>query len=135
MSGSLNKVMVIGRLGGDPEVKTTPSGAKVANFTMATDESYTDKSGEKTKKTEWHRIVAWRKLAEIIERFVKKGSQIYIEGKLQTRCWDDQNDQKRYTTEIVASSMQMLGGKKDNDNGQQYSQGEPLPPVEDDLPF
>ncbi len=109
MSGSLNKVMLIGNLGKDPEVKSTPSGAKVANFNVATNESYTDRNGQKVDKTEWHRIVMWRGLAEIAERWLKKGSTVYIEGKLTTRSWDDQSGQKRYTTEIVADNMQMLG--------------------------
>ena len=113
----LNKVMLIGNLGRDPEIKMTPSGQKVATFSIATTERYTDRNGQKQEKTEWHNIVAWRKLAEIIERYVKKGSSIYIEGKLTTRSWDDpQSGQKRYKTEIVANQMQMLGGRSDGFN-------------------
>src|SRR3954471_2615228 len=107
--GSLNKATLIGNLGKDPEVRAIPSGAKVANFSIATTESYTDKNGQKVDKTEWHNIVMWRGLAEVAEKYLRKGSQVYIEGRLQTRSWDDQNGQKRYTTEIVADNMVMLG--------------------------
>ena len=120
---SVNKVIIVGRLGKDPEVKTTPSGEKVSTFSMATSEKFTDRNGQKQEKTEWHNIVAWRKLAEIIERYVKKGSLLYIEGKLVTRSWDDpQSGQKRYKTEIVANQMQMLGAK--GDSGQDNSQNQ-----------
>ncbi|MEO7425607.1 MAG: single-stranded DNA-binding protein [Fibrobacteria bacterium] len=107
--GSLNKATLIGNLGKDPEVRAIPSGAKVANFSIATTESYTGKDGNKVDKTEWHNIVMWRGLAEVAEKYLRKGSQVYIEGRLQTRSWDDQNGQKRYTTEIVADNMVMLG--------------------------
>jgi single-strand DNA-binding protein len=107
--GSLNKATLIGNLGKDPEVRAIPSGAKVANFSIATTESYTGKDGQKVDKTEWHNIVMWRGLAEVAEKYLKKGSQVYIEGRLQTRSWDDQNGQKRYTTEIIADNMVMLG--------------------------
>jgi single-strand DNA-binding protein len=161
---SLNKATLIGNLGKDPEVRAIPSGAKVANFSIATTESYTDKNGQKVDKTEWHNIVMWRGLAEVAEKYLRKGSQVYIEGRLQTRSWDDQNGQKRYTTEIVADNMIMLGrpgGGGQRDGGDSYSQqreqpamnqgrssggygqgggnyGAPssLPPqAEDDLPF
>lgn len=108
--GSINKVMLIGNLGSDPELRFTPNGVQVANFSLATTESWTDKSGERQERTEWHRIVLWRRLAEIAGQYLKKGSKIYIEGKLQTRSWEDQNGQKRYTTEVVANSMEMLDG-------------------------
>ena len=121
MSGSLNKVMLIGNLGKDPEVKTIPSGTKVANFSLATTEKYTDKSGQKVEKTEWHKIVLWKGLAEITERYLKKGSTVYIEGKLTTRSWDDKDGQKKYITEIVADQLQMLGGKA---GGSQSGDGE-----------
>lgn len=107
--GSLNKATLIGNLGKDPEVRAIPSGAKVANFSIATTDSYTGKDGQKVEKTEWHNIVMWRGLAEVAEKYLKKGSQVYIEGKLQTRSWDDQNGQKRYSTEIIADNMVMLG--------------------------
>ena len=108
--GSINKVMLIGNLGSDPELRVTPSGVPVANFSLATTESWTDKSGERQERAEWHRIVLWRRLAEVAGQYLKKGSKIYIEGKLQTRSWEDQNGQKRYTTEVVANSMEMLDG-------------------------
>ena len=108
--GSVNKVILIGNLGSDPELRFTPSGVQVANFSLATSESWTDKAGERQERAEWHRIVLWRRLAEVAGQYLKKGSKIYIEGKLQTRSWEDQNGQKRYTTEIVANSMEMLEG-------------------------
>jgi single-strand DNA-binding protein len=115
--GSLNKATLIGNLGKDPEVRAIPSGAKVANFSIATTESYTDKNGQKVDKTEWHNIVMWRGLAEVAEKYLRKGSQVYIEGRLQTRSWDDQNGQKRYTTEIVADNMVMLGRPANGGSG------------------
>ena len=105
---SINKVILIGNLGADPELRSTPSGVQVANCSLATSETWTDKSGERQERAEWHRIVLWRRLAEVAGQYLKKGSKIYIEGKLQTRSWDDQNGQKRYTTEVIASSMEML---------------------------
>ena len=105
----VNKVLIIGRMGKDPEVKQAGS-TTVANFSLATDESYT-KDGQKIEKTEWHNCVAWGRLAEIVRDYTSKGSQIYVEGKLQTRQWDDKNGNKRYTTEIVAQSIQLLGSK------------------------
>ena len=108
--GSVVKVMLIGNLGSDPELRITPSGVQLANFSLATSESWTDKAGERQERTEWHRIVLWRRLAEVAGQYLKKGSKIYIEGKLQTRSWEDQNGQKRYTTEVVANSMEMLEG-------------------------
>ena len=107
---SLNKVMLIGRLGKDPEVRYTSSGQAVANFSMATDESYKNNDGEKVQKTEWHRLVLWGKLAEIAQQYLKKGSLVYIEGKLQTREWE-KDGEKKYQTEVVGFSLQMLGGK------------------------
>ena len=109
--GTVNKAILIGRLGADPELRYTPSGAAVVNFNIATDESWTDASGVKQERTEWHRIVAWRKLAEICGEYLKKGSRVYIEGQLQTRSWEGQDGVKRYTTEIVARNMQMLDTK------------------------
>ena len=108
--GSINKAILIGNLGSDPELRSTPSGVQVANFSLATTESWTDTSGERQERTEWHRVVIWRRLAEVAGQYLKKGSKIYIEGKLQTRSWEDQNGQKRYTTEVVANSMEMLDG-------------------------
>lgn len=106
----LNKVMIIGRLTRDPEIRTTPNGANVAAFSVATGFTWTDQSGQKKEQTEFHNVVAWRKLADIIGQYLKKGSQVYIEGRLQTRSWDDKTSgQKKYRTEIVADNMIMLG--------------------------
>jgi|SRR6185437_10842486 len=110
---SVNKVILVGRLGRDPETRFTGGGQAVANFTLATDSTYKDRSGERQKKTEWHRIVVWSKLAEICQQYLKKGSLIYIEGRLQTREWEDKSGQKRSTTEIVASEMRMLGSRSE----------------------
>ncbi|HAY44889.1 MAG TPA: single-stranded DNA-binding protein [Gammaproteobacteria bacterium] len=128
-SRGINKVIVLGNLGRDPEIRYASNGSAIANFSIATSESWNDKnSGEKVEKTEWHRVVAYRKLAEIIGEYLKKGSQVYIEGKLQTRKWQDKDGQDKYTTEIVANDMQMLGSRGDsggasrNDN---YDQSAP----------
>lgn len=111
----INKVIILGNLGNDPEVKYLPNGDAVTNFSIATGESWNDKqTGEKVEKTEWHRIVAFRKLGEICGEYLKKGSKVYIEGKLQTRKWQDQNGGDRYTTEIVANDMQMLDSRNAN---------------------
>ena len=115
MAGSLNKVTLIGRLGQDPEIREVGM-SKVANFSVATDESYTDKSGNKVEKTEWHRIVMWNKPAETAERYLKKGSLVYIEGKLETRSWENDSGEKRYSTEIKSFSFQMLDNKNDLKN-------------------
>lgn len=106
---SVNKVIIIGRLGQEPELKYTPSGAAVCNFSVATSDSWTDKGGQKQERTEWHRIVVWGKLAELCNQYLAKGRQVFVEGSLQTRSWDDQNGQKRYTTEINARNIQFLG--------------------------
>ncbi|MDD3517174.1 MAG: single-stranded DNA-binding protein [Chromatiales bacterium] len=112
MARGVNKVILVGNLGGDPETKFMPSGGAVANVTLATTESWKDKgTGEKQERTEWHRVVFFGRLAEIAGEYLKKGSQVYVEGSLRTRKWQDQNGQDRYTTEIVASEMQMLGGR------------------------
>lgn len=110
----VNKVILLGRIGQDPEIKHTPSGDAVANFTIATSEVWTDKnSGQKQERTEWHRCVAWRKIAEIIGQYVAKGDSLYIEGHLVTRKWQDQQGQDRYQTEIFVDEMQLIGGKKE----------------------
>jgi single-strand DNA-binding protein len=108
---SVNKVILVGRLGKDPETRYTSGGQQVCNFSMATDETYKDRAGERQKKTEWHKIVMWGRLAEIAQQYLKRGSLIYVEGRLQTRQWDDQAGNKRYTTEIVANVMKMLGSR------------------------
>ncbi len=118
---SLNKVMLIGNVGRDPEVRYldgNSGNAKVATFTLATTERYRDRNGETRENTEWHNIVAWRNNADVAERFVKKGTQLFIEGRIRTRSWDDQNGNKRYTTEIIADNLQLLGKKSDNPGGQ-----------------
>jgi single-strand DNA-binding protein len=108
---SLNKVMLIGRLGRDPEVRYTPDGAPVANFSIATGEFWVDKSGTRQERTEWHNIVAWNKLADLSKRYLVKGRQVFVEGRLRTREWDDRDGNKRRTTEVVASQMVLLGSR------------------------
>jgi len=108
---SVNRVILVGNLGRDPETRYMPNGEAVTNFSIATTETWKDKSGEKKEATEWHRITMYRKLAEIAAEYLKKGSSVYIEGKLQTRKWTDKDGVEKYTTEVVADVMQMLGGK------------------------
>ena len=110
---SVNKVILVGRLGRDPETRYTGSGQAVANFTMATDESYKDRNGERQKRTEWHRITAWGKLAEICQQYLKKGTMVYIEGRIQSREWQDKEGQKRTSYDIVANTMKMLSSRGD----------------------
>ena len=118
MARGINKVILVGNLGNDPEVRATTSGSRVATISIATSESWTDKStGQKQEKTEWHRVVFFNRLAEIVEQYLKKGSQVYVEGRLQTRKWQDQNGQDKYTTEVVANEMQMLGGRGGGSGG------------------
>lgn len=141
----VNKVILIGNLGKDPEVRHLENGAVVANFTIATTESYKDrKTGERITQTEWHNIVIWRGLAEVAEKYLKKGSSVYIEGKLRTRSWDDKEGIKRYTTEIIADNMTMLGGKSDSASNPSTTQSTdktsqstetPFEDKTDDLPF
>jgi len=114
---SVNKVILVGNLGKDPELRYTPSGAAVATFSLATTERYKDRDGNRQEKTEWHNIVAWRQLAEICGKYLHKGKQIYIEGKIQTRSYDDRDGNKRYITEIVADQMQMLGSRDEQGGG------------------
>jgi len=108
---SVNKVILVGRLGRDPETRFTSSGQAVSNFSLATDETYKDRNGERQKRTEWHKIVVWGKQAEIAQQYLKKGSLIYVEGRIQTRQWDDREGQKRTSYEIVATNFRMLGGR------------------------
>ena len=108
---SVNKVILVGRLGRDPETRYTGGGQAVANFSMATDESYKDKNGERQKRTEWHKIVVWGKQAEIAQQYLKKGSLLYLEGRIQSREWQDKEGQKRTSFEIVANNFRMLGGR------------------------
>jgi single-strand DNA-binding protein len=153
MAGGVNKVILIGNLGKAPELRFTPSGQAVANFTIATNESWNDKSGQKQERTEWHRIVVWGKLAELCGQYLSKGRQCYVEGRLQTREWNDKEGKKNYTTEIVAQTVQFLGGKGEGagagrQNGASDDFGPPPPGmddaggpqggpqgVEDDIPF
>jgi len=149
--GSLNKVILIGRLGQDPEKRSTPAGHSVVNVSIATSENYTDKSGNKQEKTEWHRVVFWNKLAELVEQYLKKGSQCYVEGSLQTREWQDKDGSKRWSTEIQASSLQFLDApsqfnaadiqnaqnntsRPNNQNRTDFDKGQD-DPIEDDIPF
>ena len=111
---SVNKVILVGRLGRDPETRFTSGGQAVANFSVATDESYKDKSGERQKRTEWHKIVVWGKQAEIAQQYLKKGSLVFIEGRIQSREWQDKEGQKRTSFEIVATNFRMLGGRGDS---------------------
>ena len=142
----VNKVVLIGNAGQDPEVRHLDSGVAVANFNLATNESYRDKNGEKVTQTEWHRIVLWRGLAEVAEKYVKKGELLYIEGRLRTRAWDDKDGNKRYTTEVFADNMKMLGKKSDQpgtdrpgadgqDQSGQMEEAGPETSGDDDLPF
>lgn len=155
MSRGINKVILVGHLGKDPETKYMPSGGAVTNVTLATSESWKDKtSGEKQEKTEWHRVVFFNKLAEIAGEYLKKGSQVYVEGSLRTRKWQNKEGVDQYTTEIVANEMQMLGGKPGSgagggdysqaspgrSSGQQSSSPQAQPagmdvPFDDDIPF
>ncbi len=139
MSG-VNKVILVGRLGRDPEVRYTPSGAAVATFSIATSDEWKDKdTGEKQERTEWHRIVAWRRLGEICGEYLRKGKLVYIEGKLQTRPWEDRDGNKRYTTEIIAYNMQMLDSGNRTERiepaGPGFPVEEPITVPEDDIPF
>lgn len=139
----VNKVIIVGNLGIDPEVRTLENGTKLARLRVATSESYMSKDGQKVEQTEWHNIVLWRSLAEIAERYLTKGKQVYIEGKLKTRSWKDQEGNDRYTTEIVGDNMQLLGRPSGNDSSNQgQSQSQPQTASassgnqqEDDLPF
>jgi single-strand DNA-binding protein len=149
MARGINKVILIGNLGNDPDVRYTASGAAVANVSVATTEVWRDKeSGEQQERTEWHRVVFFGRLAEIVAEYLKKGSQVYVEGRLQTRKWQDKEGADRYTTEIVANEMQMLGGRggggesrqAPSNRGEQASRPQQPAPkddefVDDDIPF
>lgn len=142
MARGLNKVMIIGNLGADPEVRSTQGGAKVANLRVATSESWTDKSGQKQESTEWHKIVFFGTQAEIAEKYLKKGGKIYVEGSLQTQKWQDKDGNDRYTTEIRGRSFLMLDGRGGGEGGGESggssrSYGNDTPPdiADDDIPF
>ncbi|PLX00029.1 MAG: single-stranded DNA-binding protein [Marinilabiliales bacterium] len=146
---SVNKVILVGNVGKDPDVRYLESGAAVANFPLATSETYKNRNGEKVTNTEWHNLVLWRGLAEIAEKYVKKGTLLFVEGKIRTRSWEDKEGTKRYTTEIVADNMQLLGRRQDDgDSASQNREGAESQKVEepknedfsadnvdDDLPF
>lgn len=135
----VNKVILIGNLGGDPEVRALENGNKVANFSMATTESYKNKAGEKVESTEWHRVVIWGKLAEIVEKYLKKGAKVYVEGKISYRSYEDKDGIKKYTTDILAQNMTMLGGNPQGSGQESTTAPAPMdqqPSGEtDDLPF
>ena len=151
----VNKAILVGNLGRDPELRTTPNGQSVVNFTLATSETWTDKSGERVERTEWHRIVAWGRTAEMCHQYLSKGRTVYVEGRIQTREWEDKEGNKRYTTEINANTVNFIGprgsggaggggGGGDSSSGPSGggasrggggSANEPGPPVEDDIPF
>ncbi len=142
--GYVNKVILLGNLGKDPEIRQLPSGQSVASFSLATTENYTSKTGERVKQTEWHRISAFGKLAEIAGKYLHKGKQVYVEGKLRTRQWEDNNSQKHSMTEIIASTIQLLGQANAGGSGQDdFSDPMPEPQVnaapaggtDDDVPF
>ena len=154
MARGINKVILVGNLGSDPEVKYMPSGSAVANISLATTDSWKDKNtGQQQDRTEWHRVVFFNRLAEIVGEYLKKGSQVYVEGRLQTRKWQDKQGVDRYTTEIVASDMQMLGGRGEGGGSPNYGGGyssqpqqqqpaqsaapsrAPEPEFDDDVPF
>ena len=140
----VNKVILVGNLGRDPEIRYTPSGQAVANFTLATSESFNNREGKREERTEWHRIVVWGKTAENCAQYLAKGRTVYIEGRLQTREWEDKEGQKRRTTEVVAQTVQFLGGPRGSgappasrEGGGSYEgpAEEPSPPAGDDIPF
>ena len=140
---SVNKVILVGNLGRDPEVRYMANGEAVCNFSIATTDSWKDKNGEKQERTEWHNIVMYRRLAEIAGEYLKKGAPVYLEGKLQTRKWQDQNGNHRYTTEIIAREMKMLSPRASGGGSGEYGGGQGFggdsfqepPPMGDDVPF
>jgi single-strand DNA-binding protein len=141
MSG-VNKVIIVGRLGADPELKTVTGGNNVARLSIATSENWTDKQGQKQERTEWHRVVVWGKLAELCGKYLTKGRQCYVEGRLQTRSWEDAQGQKRFTTEVVANTVQFLGattgastGQPNSDFPNQEFGPEPAFDTSDEIPF
>jgi len=123
----MNKAIILGRLGADPESSTTTSGKTVCKLSVATSEYWTDRDGTKQEKTDWHKVVCWDELAINCNRFLTKGRQVLVEGKIQTRSWEDQQGQKKYTTEIIASSVEFVGDKKEKDSGPSFDSNEPLP--------
>ena len=136
MAAGVNKVILIGNLGRDPELRYTQQGTAVANFTLATNETWTSREGKREERTEWHRIVAWGKTAELCSQYLAKGRNVYIEGRIQTREWENKEGQKQKTTEIVAQTVQFLGGRGGEGGGRSGgSKEDPPPPADDDIPF
>jgi single-strand DNA-binding protein len=142
--GTVNKVILVGRLGADPQLKYTPSGKATVSFNLATNYVWKDQEGKQQEKTDWHRVTAWGKLAEVMGEWLKKGSPVYLEGRLQTRTYDDANGVKKWITEVVATEMEMLGGGKRGDSGTETpaeapqagdAEGIPEPSDASDLPF
>ena len=143
MARGVNKVIIVGNLGADPDTKSMPSGNMVANFSVATSESWNDRdTGERQEKTEWHRVVFFGRLAEIADQYLRKGSQVYVEGKLQTRKWEDRDGNERWTTEIVGNQLEMLGERMGPSSSQPNDNGQSTPKdtfnneeFDDDIPF
>ena len=147
----VNKAILVGNLGRDPELRQTPNGQSVVNFTLATSENWTDKSGERQERTEWHRIVAWGRTAEMCNQYLSKGRTVYVEGRIQTREWEDKDGNKRYTTEVNAQTVNFIGPRTDGGGGGTSYPGrdenqassapannppmDSAPPVDDDIPF
>lgn len=131
----INKAILIGNVGKDPEIKTFEGGNSVASFSLATSESYKDRNGQKQQKTEWHNISIWGKLVDVVERYVKKGDRLYLEGKITTRQWEDKEGNKRYTTEIICNQMTMLGGQKVKEEVEEEIDTSGIPKPNNDLPF
>ena len=142
MAGGVNKVILVGNLGADPEMRYTPAGAGVCELRLATNESWNDRNGQRQDRTEWHRIVVWGKRAEVVSKYLRKGRQVYVEGRIRTRSWDDKEGNKRYTTEIIANDVQFLGGN--NARGENTDSAPPAEPdygsgyggsADDEIPF
>lgn len=135
--GSVNKVILMGHLGDNPELRYTPAGDAVASFRIATNSVWKDKEGKQQTKTEWHRIIVWRKLAEICSEYLKKGSHVYVEGRLETRSWDDSSGNKKYITEVIVNTMQMLDGARDLSTAENKTQSlnKQSEKIEEEIPF
>jgi single-strand DNA-binding protein len=132
MAGGVNKVILVGNLGADPELRYTPSGQGVCELRIATSDSWTDKQGQRQERTEWHRVVVWGKRAEVCSKYLSKGRQVYVEGRIQTRNYDDKDGNKRYITEVIANDVQFLGGGRGGDN---RGRGDEAPPPPSDTDF
>ena len=133
MAGGVNKVILVGNLGADPELRYTPSGQGVCELRIATSDSWTDKQGQRQERTEWHRVVVWGKRAEVCSKYLSKGRQVYVEGRIQTRNYDDKDGNKRYITEVIANDVQFLGGGRGGDNRGRGDEAAPPPPADADF--